>query len=142
LTQGTRQNNLSARAAVSQNGHYEYLGISVDYTVSGNTTSDTYPFNYSVAEIVTIDGTYGGYRIKGNYNLELVYTVESSTNNSMKCNYDCIYTVSYNGKGMKIITTGDMTMTSTPSSFIYNLHYAVYDNNNTRRYNYDYKYST
>jgi hypothetical protein len=55
-----------------------------------------------------------------------------------KYQYDCIYVVSYNGKGMKVITTGDMTMSSS-GSYTYNLHYAVYDNNNVARYNYDYK---
>jgi hypothetical protein len=139
LAQGP-QSNIAGRAAVAASGHYEYNGVSVDYTVSGNTSSSTYPFDYKIKEVVTIDGTYGGYKIKGNYNLDLDYTFTSAAEYSITYKYDCWYTVSYNGTGMKVIATGDMILTSQPE-YIWNLHYAVYDNSNVLRFNYDYNYS-
>jgi hypothetical protein len=139
LTQGgPKENRFAGKAAVSQNEHYEYNGIVLDYTVSGDASGNSYTAKY----IVSIDGTYGGYKVKGKYNFDLEYT-GTSTESRTKYIYDCIYTVSYSGTGMKVITTGDMIMTITfePSvtySYNYNLHYAVYDNSNVRRYNYDY----
>jgi hypothetical protein len=126
------------RAAVSANGHYEWNGVTVDYTATGNTTGNTYPLTYAVKALVTIDGTYSGYKIKGKYNLNEAVTYNSAVDYSIIYNYDCVYTVSYNGKGMKLIYTGNMAMTS--SAAAYNVHYAVYDNTNELRYNFDYKY--
>jgi hypothetical protein len=142
LTQGIQASMGAARAVVSQNGYYEYNGIRLDYTVTGNTTSTTFPFYYDVKELVSIDGTYSGYKIKGNYNLDIRYGFISQTVSSVKCDYDCWYAVSYNGKGMKVITTGEMNVdiTSSGSDVSYDMHYAVYDNNNVRRYNYDDNY--
>jgi hypothetical protein len=137
--QGLQANEVTARAVVSESGHYEYNGVSLDYTVTENTSDNTYPFFYDVEEVVSIDGTYGGYKIKGRYNLNLHYNLTSETVYNIKYDYDCWYAVSYGGKGMKVITTGEMNMTSS-GSYTYNLHYAVYDNNNVSRYNYDYKY--
>jgi hypothetical protein len=139
LEQGPRSNIGMSRAAVSENGHYTYNGVTVDYTVTGDIDSDTYPFSYTVKERVAIDGTYAGYKIKGRYNLNLNYTVTSETVSSIKYDYDCVYAVSYGGKGMKLVYTGNLVITSAPE-YIYNVHYAVYDNNNALRYNYDYKY--
>jgi hypothetical protein len=129
--------------AAERSGHYEYNGVVMDYTVSGDILSQTYPYSYNIAEIVTINGTYGGYKINGSYNLHLNYIWTSATAYSVKYDYDSVYTVSHDGKGMKVIQSGDMTMTYNQSSYSYsyNLHYAVYDNNNIRRFNYDYDYS-
>jgi hypothetical protein len=143
LTQGVQASKGVARAVVSQDGHYEYNGIRLDYTVTGNTSGNTFPFYYDVKELVSIDGTYGGYRIKGNYNLNIHYNFISQTVSSIKCDYDCWYAVSYGGKGMKVITTGEMNIDITSSgsdTLSYDIHYAVYDNNNVRRYNYDDNY--
>jgi hypothetical protein len=133
-------NDPALRATDTESGYYEFNGISLRYIVT-ETSSDnsSYPYSYTVQQIVTIDGIYGGYKIKGNYNLELEYTVTGLIEQSIKYNYDCFYTVSYNGMGMKIITTGDMIISSN-SQYRYNLHYAIYDNNNIRRFNYDYKH--
>jgi hypothetical protein len=135
LAQGVQENSVVARAVVSQNGHYEYNGISLDYTVTGDASSDTFPFSYDVREVVSIDGTYGGYKIKGNYQVNLHNTFTSQTAYETQYEYDCWYTVSYGGKGMKVITTGKMNMTSA-GNYTYNLHYAVYDNNNVSQYDY------
>jgi hypothetical protein len=139
LAQGLQANRIIPRAVESQNGHYEYNGIRLDYTVTGNTSSSSFPFYYDAKEVVTINGTYGGYKIKGNYNVNLHYKVTSETVYSIQYDYDCWYTVSYGGKGMKVITTGEMNMISS-GSYTYDLHYAVYDNNNVSRYSYDYSY--
>jgi hypothetical protein len=139
LAQGLQANRVIPRAAVSENGHYEYNGISLDYTVTGNTSSSTFPFYYDVKEDVSINGTYAGYKIKGNYNVNLRYNVTSQTVYSIQYDYDCWYAVSYDGKGMKVVTTGEMNMTSS-GSYTYDLHYAIYDNNDISRYNYDYNY--
>jgi hypothetical protein len=137
LSQGAQANESGARAVVSRNGHYEYNGISLDYTVTGNMSSDTFPFYYDAKELVSVDGTYNGYKIKGNYNVNLHFNYASQTEYSIRYDYDCWYTVSRGGKGMKVVTTGEMNMTS-PGTYTYNLHYTVYDNNNVSRYNYDY----
>jgi hypothetical protein len=130
------------RAINGLDGHYSYNGIELDYTV---TYSDgyptTYPFTMNMVERVSVNGTYSGYKISGVYNVKVDSSYTSAGAYNMKYNYDCTYTVSYNGKGMKIVTTGEMTMASSPVSYNYDLHYAVYDNGNVRRYNYDYNYS-
>ena len=139
LAHPVQQNILQARTAENQSGHYEYNGVVMDYTVTGSLTGDSYPYEYSIKEIVTINGTYGGYTINGKYDVNLSYKYTDASTFTIKYNYDCVYTVSYNGKGMKLIYTGNMDMTSS-GSYVYDVHYAVYDNNNTRRYNFDYRF--
>jgi hypothetical protein len=136
LAQGP-SGSLSAARAVTQDGHYVYNGISLDYTVSMSDNGQSYPSTMNMKEIVTIDGTYSGYKISGRYNVVLDYTYTDVSTFSVKYKYDCVYVVSYNGKGMKVITTGDMTMSSS-ESYTYNLHYAVYDNGNVCKYDYDF----
>jgi hypothetical protein len=141
LAQGP-SNSLSVARAVTQSGHYVYNGVSLDYTVSmSDNFGQSYPSPMNAKDLVTITGTYGGYTINGIYNLVLDYTYTNSSTFTCKYKYDCVYMISYNGKGMKVITTGDMTLsTSGGYTYTYNLHYAVYDNNNVERYNYNYKY--
>jgi hypothetical protein len=145
LYYGTPTNSENMRAAVSESGRYEYNGISLDYTVTGDTSSNAYPQYVDITEVVSIDGTYNGYKIKGRYNLHVRLEAASQTESSFETDYDCWYTVSYNGKGMKVIATGTMNMnisgTNTSSSSITaNMHYAVYDNDNVSRYDYNYTY--
>lgn len=87
-------------------------------------------------ELITIDGTYGGYTISG----KGMKIYQNEVAPFTKYNYDCAFTVSYNGKGMKIIYTGSMDITSTGKN-AYKLHYTVYNNNNTGIYNFDYNIS-
>jgi hypothetical protein len=139
LAQGPSGSLSAALAAVNQNGHYSYNGISLDYTVSvSNNFGKTYPGTMNEKENITINGTYGGYKISGSYNVVLDYTYTALLTFNCNYKYDCVYAVSHNGKGMKVITTGNMTVSSLGSP-TYNLHYAVYDNNNVEQYNYDHK---
>jgi hypothetical protein len=138
IAQAPSLNARAARAAAGTSGHYEYNGVSVDYTVNGSTSSEVYPFSYTVKQVATINGTYGGYKINGKYNVSLEYTYSSSSSYLVKYKYDCVYSVSYNGKGMKLIYTGDYELRSS-GYYSYNVHYSVYDNKNTRKYNFDYK---
>jgi hypothetical protein len=136
LAQESQKNSFAGKAAVSQTGHYYYNGISLDYAFSGDDETGS----YTARVIATVDGTYVGYRVIGKYNYDLVVT-STSSGYTMKFAYDCVYTVSYNGKGMKVIQTGSALVTTTSDSSVHynvDLHYTVYDNGNVRRYNYDY----
>jgi hypothetical protein len=93
-----------------------------------------------MVEKVTIDGTYADYTVVGDYNMNLKYMFTSESEYTATFNYDCAYVVSYQGKGMKVVATGDVTMASPSCDDTYNLHYAVYDNSNVRRYDYDFVY--
>jgi hypothetical protein len=128
----------AARAATS--GHYSYMGISLDYTITTSANYPTPPASAEIVEKVTIDGTYGGYKINGIYDLTLSWKYTSASDYTVKYGYNCIYTVSHAGKGigMKVVQTGNMTMTSA-GKITYALHYTVYDNGNVGRYSYDYK---
>lgn len=130
-----------ARAAVNESGHYEYNGVKLDYTVSISGAHPSYPYSQNVTESGTINGTYGGYDIKGNFDIKYVENATSASASSIKFTYNMVYVISHNGKGMKIVHTGDMTVTvsGATQSISYDLHYAVYDNANQRRYNADYK---
>jgi hypothetical protein len=134
LAQGLPENSVAARVVAAESGHYDYNGIILDYTVTGDISGGTFPSEGYVKELVSINGTYGGYKIQGKYQANLHYTIASETEYRVRYEYDCGYTVSYGGKGMKVITTGEMSMTSWGSQK-YNLHYAVYDNNNVLQYN-------
>jgi hypothetical protein len=129
-----------SRAVVSESGYFEYNGVRVDITVTGNTVGDNYPLKSTIKELVTVNGTYGGYRVKGRYDLNLNCTATSPTEASIKGSLDCVYTVSHNGKGMKLVCTGNVELT-TINTYTYSVYYAVYDNNNDLQYNYNYKYS-
>jgi hypothetical protein len=82
-----------------------------------------------------IDGTYDGYKISGRYysKVSVNYTSADQLNGNIV--YDCAYTVSKDGKGMKLVQTGDATISSDGKS-TFNLHHTVYDNSNVKRYNY------
>lgn len=99
----------------------------------------TYPSSFNIKQVVKINGVYEGYKVNGHYNLTLDYTYTDESNYSILYDYDCTYTVSYNGKGMKVIATGKMTMAL--PDYTYDMNYAVYDNDNTLKYNYNYKSS-
>jgi hypothetical protein len=136
--------DFGSRAAAGSSGHYSYNGVSLDYSVK---TSGNYPYASGTADVVervTINGTYNGYKINGRYDVKLHHTVVPA-GEIIKYNYDCVFVVSHSGsgKGMKIVQTGDLTMDDTvsPTTLDYNLHYAVYDNSNECRYNYDYNVS-
>jgi len=120
-------------------GHYSYNGVSLDYTVSTSGSYPSYPWSATIDEVVTINGTYGGYKISGQCTIHLVESFTSASSYTMAYTYDETFVVSYGGKGMKLVYTGSMN-TGTSGSTTYNVHYAVYDNSNTRRYNYDYVY--
>jgi hypothetical protein len=147
LAQGAAQANmLPSRAAggdVYGSGHYEYNGVTLDYTVSGSTTSLTYPYYYSIKYVATIDGTYSGYRIKGKYNMEVKFNITSASAYDLKYTYNCVYAVSKDGKGMKLVYNGKMDYVYpfvSGDGYIFNVHYSVYDNKNVRIYNFDYKH--
>ncbi|MDR0552427.1 MAG: hypothetical protein LBG72_10550 [Spirochaetaceae bacterium] len=124
--------------AVAPSGNYSYNGVKLTYSVSTTGSYPTPPYTMDVKELITIDGTYGGYTISGKgMEIDSSITYTSSTSVSIKYKYDCAFTVSYNGKGMKIIYTGSMDITSTGKN-AYKLHYTVYNNNNTAIYNFDY----
>jgi hypothetical protein len=128
-----------ATQRASTSGHYTYNGVSLDYTATySDGYPSTYPFTMAIVEMVTIQGTYYGYKIDGDYNIKLDMNYTSSSAYNMKIDYDCIYTVSYNGKGMKVVYTGDMTAATPPTTYTYNLNYAVYDNSGTAVFVYKY----
>jgi hypothetical protein len=125
------------RAAAS--GHYAYNGVTLDYTATySDGDPSTYPFTMAIVEKVTIHGTYSGYKIDGDYNLKMDMNYTSSSEYSFKYDYDCILTISYNGKGMKLVETGYMTAITPPTTYTYNLDYAIYDNNGTAVFVYKY----
>jgi hypothetical protein len=131
----------SMARAITQNGHFEYNGVKVDAAVSSSGSYPSHPYSMSITESGTIDGTYGGYKINGNFDIKIAENSTSASASTLKYTYSMVYAVSHNGKGMKIVYTGDMTITrsGSSSSAKYDLHYAVYDNANQRRFNYDYK---
>jgi hypothetical protein len=129
--------------AVYASGTYSYNGVTVQYNASTGGSYPDYPYTMDVTEKVTINGTYIGYTIKGT-GLDIQYTQshQSASEYTMKYTYKAAYTVSYNGKGMKLEYTGTMDMSVNGStSYNYNLHYKVYDNSNKLLFNYDYTVS-
>jgi hypothetical protein len=129
------------RDAVNISETYTYNGITLSYRYTETDEYGlTYPFSSSTIVNATVNGTYGGYTIKGRYYFknDIDYTAELSYTD--KIVYDCVYVVSGNGKGMKLVQTGDVTLTSSEGDAgTYSVHLAVYDNDNVRRYNYDYE---
>jgi hypothetical protein len=132
---------LGVDLAVVASGHYYYNGVDLVYTVTRSDSYPTAPYTVSEKDIVKIDGTYGaGYKVAGRYDFDVNLAVDASSNFTYKYKYDCVYTVSRGGKGMKIIATGDYTLSIAGATYVYayKMHYAVYDNSNTKRYDYDY----
>jgi hypothetical protein len=127
-----------SRAAYESKGHYSDNGIDLDYTVTYSDGFPTPPCTTDMIEKVKINGTYGGYIVVGNYNVKSSISFTSEESITIKADYDCAYAVSKDNKGMKIVSTGNTTMTSDPVSMKYNMHYAVYDNNNVCQFDYDY----
>jgi len=115
-------------------GHYEKNGMVVDYTV---TYSGSHGSSH-ITQITNIEGIYNGYVIQGVYNL-IIDRIHTSPMEdfSIHTEYNSWYSVSHNGKGMKAKINGKKTIS--PSGSSYDLHYAIYDNNNVLRYKYDYK---
>ncbi|MDR3174318.1 MAG: hypothetical protein LBU19_08720 [Treponema sp.] len=132
------QNNARA-AGLDPAGTYTYNGVTVTYSYTVTDSYPTPPYSVNFDYDATIDGTYSGYKIVGRYHWKYNMDYASSSLYSVKVVYDCVYTVSYNGYGMKVIQTGNMDISSS-GSVSYNLHYSVYDNSNVRQFNYDYSY--
>jgi hypothetical protein len=132
------KSNIQGRAVVN-NAHYEYNGVSLDYTVSYSDNYPTPPYTSSIVEYAIFNGTYSGYKIDGKMDIKISQSYTSASDYNIKYTYNCIYTVSKDGKGMKLVYTGDMDMSST-GKYVYNLHFSIYDNNNVRKYDYNYDY--
>jgi hypothetical protein len=120
---------------------YEENGISLVQTTTITGSAGSFPFTTNVNRVLTIDGTYNGFRIIGSYRIRAATTQTSSTANTTTSNSDVTITASKGGKGMKNRTTSTITMTTSTSSQIpamtTTMHYAIYDNDNVCRYSFD-----
>jgi hypothetical protein len=144
ISSGQQSEQLSQnqpRDAVKISDTYIYNGITLSYSYTATGEYGlTYPFSSSTIVNATVNGTYGGYIIKGIYDFKNDIEYASELSYTDKIVYDCVYVVSGNGKGMKLVQTGDVTLTSSEGDTgTYSVHLAVYDNDNVRRYNYDYE---
>ena len=134
---------LSMSRSIYESGNYSYNGVTLQYTVTVTGDPPFPPYTMNVSELVTIDGTYYGYTIKG-VGLDIKSEVSSlsEANLSSKYRYNCAYTVSKDGKGMKVVYSGtsDTTLNGETYSTEYKLHYAIYDNSNNVLFSIDYEY--
>jgi len=130
-----------SRSAYYDIGHYSYNGVSLDYSFTTSDNFPYYPCSITEIETLTINGTYGGYKIFGSCSLKIFTSLSSQYSVTTVCTYNESYAVSYNGVGMKVVITGSMNYALyTSSSSNMNYHYSVYDNSNILWYNYDYVY--
>jgi hypothetical protein len=112
-------------------GTYNYDGVTV--TIEFSKTGGGGGYIMTVEAV--IDGTYDGYKISGRYYSKASLNYTSDEQFDSKNVYDYAYTVSKNGKGMKLVLTGDATISSDGASTL-NLNYSIYDNSGVRQYNY------
>jgi hypothetical protein len=124
------------------NGEIDSHGIKAGYTVTFS--DDTMLFqktNYSIIMTGTIDGTYDGYEIKGNFatkaEVSTEYSNEALTIN-MKAVYDISYSVSYKGEGMKVVSNMTVKISGTITSPTTTGTYSIYDNDGVLRFSYSY----
>jgi hypothetical protein len=142
ITAALASSPVSSMRAVSLDGNYAYNGVTLKFTF---TASDSYPTPPWTAKFIyraTIDGTYSGYVIKGRYDYDENASQSDASTYSGDLNFDEVLSISYNGKGAKFVITGTAAASTSPSlSMVYDLHYAVYDNENVLRYNFDYSFT-
>jgi hypothetical protein len=125
----------------TMNGEIDSHGIKAEYTftIPDDITASSKKFKINMKG--SIDGTYDGYEIKGNFALTsevaTKYSNEALTID-MKYVYDMSYSVSYRGEGMKVVSNTTMEISETITSLSATGTYSIYDNDGVLRFSYNY----